>query len=526
MKLPPHRFPVFVLGVSMMLATATCAGEESVRRAGVAGTWYTLDAQQLRKEIDEALRAAKPPAIEGRLTALVVPHAGYRYSGGTAAFAYRLLQGTRFERVVVLGPSHYTGFRGFAIAEADAWETPIGRVRVDAASVAALRKDALSANPGNVHSQEHSLEAQIPFLQVALGEFTIVPILIGQNSEEDLMRIADSVRPLLDEKTLLVASSDFTHYGARFGYTPFRTDVQSRIHDLDMGGIDRITSDDAEGFALHIETTRDTVCGADPITVLLNSVTPGSRGALLHYDTSGSMTGDWSTTVSYAAIAIAAPAAGPLAAEPPALPPPVNIIETGAETLGTDERQQLLGLARATLKSHLMADSTLSRFLATFHPTRILRQHRGVFVTIGRTNPDEVRRYGRLRGCIGDIMGSESLYRGVIHNAINAASHDPRFAGMDASELDRVDLEISVLEKPQPVMTAPQVMPGKHGVLLDKGGRRAVFLPQVATEQGWEREELLDNLCRKAGLGAGCWREGARLSVFTAQVFGEKKAAE
>lgn len=505
----------------MMVAAAACAGEGAVRRAGVAGTWYPAEAQQLRKEIDEALRAATPPEIQGRLIALIVPHAGYRYSGSTAAFAYHLVRGTRFERVVILGPSHYTGFRGFAIAEADAWETPIGRVRVDAASVAALRKDPLSADPDNVHSQEHSLEAQIPFLQVALGDFRIVPILIGQNSEDDLERIADSIKPLLDEKTLLVASSDFTHYGARFGYTPFRTDVQSRIRDLDMGGIERITSDDVEGFVLHIETTRDTVCGADPITILLNAVARGLRGTLLHYDTSGSMTGDWSTTVSYAAIAVAASGAGPQA-----LTPPINEIETGTETLGSHECQQLLGLARATLKSHLLADSTLSRYLSTFRPTGLLLRKRGVFVTISRTDPVEVRRYGRLRGCIGDIIGSETLYRGVIHNAINAASHDPRFAGVDASELDRVELEISVLAKPEPVKTALQVVPGKHGVVLEKAGRRAVFLPQVATEQGWEREELLDNLCRKAGLAAGCWREGAQLSVFTAQVFGEKKAAE
>jgi len=268
----------------------------------VAGTWYPASAARLEREVDRLLAE---PSEAGPTRALIVPHAGYVYSGAVAGRAFGRLAKSSPRRVVLLGPSHRAAFRGACVPAADAYRTPLGDAELDRE-----RLDALGRQPGfhvsdDPFAQEHSLEAELPFLQRVLEPgWSLVPVLIGpMNSSASLDRVSESLlRTLPAEPTLFVVSSDFTHYGPRFGYVPFRTDVERRIRELDMGAIDCILRLDRSGFAAYVAETGATICGHAAIEVLLRVLEPGPHPELVAYDTSARQTGDRDHSVSYAAL--------------------------------------------------------------------------------------------------------------------------------------------------------------------------------------------------------------------------------
>jgi AmmeMemoRadiSam system protein A len=189
--------------------------------------------------------------------------------------------------------------------------------------------------------------------------------------------------------------------------------------------------------------------------------------------------------------------------------------------LGAESKDSVLDLARATLRSHLIHDESLAEWFAR-HPEReAMTPLAGAFVTV-HNQGKKARTHGRLRACMGIIEARMPLLDAVVHAAVSAA-HDPRFPELQSSELDKVSLEVSILSPPDQVPGPEAIEVGRHGVVLSKRGRRAVFLPQVAPEQGWDRDTMLDNLARKAGLPDDAWREGATFEVFTAQVFSEEE---
>ncbi len=281
---------------------STCCGEDAVRKSPIAGTWYPGDKQKLVKLVEDYFTQARPPAVKGRIVALISPHAGIQYSGQAAACGYKLLRGRKISRVLVLGPSHYAGFRGIATSAEDFYETPIGRIKVDRDVSDALYKNALFKGPRQAEQQEHSLEMQLPFLQVALGEFTLVPLVAGELSEKDYADAAQILAPYLDNSTIIVASSDFTHYGVRFGYQPFKDQPRENLKKLDGGAIDKILAKDFKGFLSYVDETGATICGTRSIGVVLKMLPPAAQGKLLSYYTSGDLTGDFDTSVSYASI--------------------------------------------------------------------------------------------------------------------------------------------------------------------------------------------------------------------------------
>lgn len=271
----------------------------------VAGSWYPAAAETLRLELDRLLDAASStPAAPGtgRVVALVAPHAGYAYSGQVAAHGFAELRGRKVARVLLIGPSHYAAFAGAAVPEAAFYRTPLGDVRLDGEAVAAL---AAAARVGDAPFRtEHSLEAEIPFLQRALATgWRLVPLLIGgRSSASDLATVARALEPWFGPDTLVVISSDFTHFGPRFGYVPFERDVPERIERLDLGAVECILARDVTGFEQYVERTGATICGRDAIGVLLRLLPDGLAGAVAAYDTSGRMTGDWNHSVSYASL--------------------------------------------------------------------------------------------------------------------------------------------------------------------------------------------------------------------------------
>ena len=285
-----------------------------VKHSTIAGTWYPSRAGELRRTIDAWFAEADVPAHPP--LAVIVPHAGYQYSGSVAATAYAQWKHASCARVVILAPSHRSWFRGAVLPGLDAFETPLGRVEVDP-SVAALARLPLISIDLAPFRDEHSLEIQLPFVQCVLPKARIVPLLLGDLQPEDYPQLAATMAVLEADETVIVVSSDFTHYGWRFDYQPFPASdgdgVRAGLRALDMGAIEPILAGDAPRFRRYVAETGITVCGRVPIAAFLSWMGSRCHGELLRYQTSIDVTGDYEHSVSYAAIAFSA---APLPAGP------------------------------------------------------------------------------------------------------------------------------------------------------------------------------------------------------------------
>jgi len=276
------------------------------KHSELAGTWYARDESSLRRQVDDFLRNAaavpSPPVL-----GLVVPHAGYVYSGRAAAAGYARLQADQYRRAVILAPSHLAAFQGIALLMIDSFVTPLGTVPVDRQGVDTLLKTAAFHCDAEPFYGEHALEIQLPFLQRVLPNVQVVPALVGSLGGRELATAAAGLAHLIDGSTLFVVSSDFTHYGWRFGYLPFPADgaeaVRAGLRNLDMGAIERVCAGDAGSFGRYVAETGATICGHVPIELFLTLHAQRSRGELLSYYTSLDVTGDYEHCVSYASIA-------------------------------------------------------------------------------------------------------------------------------------------------------------------------------------------------------------------------------
>ncbi len=487
-----------------------------VRRPAVAGSFYTADAARLGAEVRRLMGRPRQGVEAPR--ALIAPHAGYVFSGATAGKTFAALQSAEVSRVVLLGPSHRASFRGAALPDRrlTAFATPLGDVPLDAAALATLRAAALFDGPPEAHDGEHCLEVELPFLQLALPGVPIVPILIGHlTSRQDAATLARGLAAILDDATVVVVSSDFTHHGRAYGHAPFPADRQlpATLLNLARRTAERAAALDPRGFWHQVEVSSDTVCGVRPITVLLELLAHAfaGRGQVVDVTTSAEVSGNVQQVVSYVGVSFE----GQWTSwrEPPP-PPPLG-------TLDEAERRAALALARATLESYLHKGPRLATWFANHPVIGNLAAVAGVFVTIHNTGA-RAARDGRLRGCIGAIEAREPLVDAIVR-AAQSAANDPRFPPLTREELPQVRLEVSVLSPVTAVSGPDAIELGRHGVILAKEGRRAVFLPQVARETGWDRDTFLSQLARKAGLPGDAWRSGATFEVFTAQVFGESE---
>ncbi len=484
----------------------------AVRPPAVAGGFYPADPAKLRQMVTGFLNAA--PKLPAAPSAMIVPHAGYVFSGSTAARAFVGLRGTHPRRVIILGPSHHMYFAGAALPATDITEfaTPLGNVPLDQMAVRRLRHDPEFDGPAQAHVPEHSIEVELPFLQVATtGRVPIVPILVGPaTTEAGARQIARRLVPLTGPGTVVIASSDFTHYGAVYHHVPFpKAGLVTRLLALGRATAGRAAAIDPDGFWQQVEVSNDDVCGAHPIEVLLQ---------LLHHAFDGTGTLNAVTTsasppphnlhqvVTYAAVTYT----GTWHRwQPDPNPPRLG-------RLTAPEKTALLDLARAAFRSYLGHGPELANWFATHRVKGNLAAIAGAFVTLTRKG---LPPGANLRCCMGSIVGREPLADAVIHAAVSA-SHDPRFPPLRLNELDGLHLEISVLSPLHRVPGPGMIRLGTDGVVLEKGPYRAVYLPQVARETGWSRDELLSHLAVKAGLDPDDWRSGATFQVFTAQVFG------
>ncbi|MCU0916351.1 MAG: AmmeMemoRadiSam system protein B [Planctomycetes bacterium] len=474
-----------------------------VLRSSLAGTWYAADPEALSAEVAGCFEKAKTQPRNDAV-ALILPHAGYRYSGPTAACGLQAL-GRSYHRVVVIGPTHRLPLEDmFSVPRATHYETPLGRVPLDVEFTEKLLAYPLFRDVPDAYQQEHSVQIEVPLLQHKLRDFKLVPIVAGQCSHETVAQAGRILAGLIDRDTLVVASSDFTHYGPQYQYVPFRENVPENLKQLDMGAFAFIEKRDAQGLLAYRDRTGATICGCVPIAVLLETLGREAKAELVQYTTSGALAGNYSNSVSYLAAVFRGKWTG-------SAPPASRARETA---LTAEDKQQLLSLARAAIRYALDHQRLPEAADLRFSAPESMKPPRAAFVTL--------KKNGQLRGCIGDIFPQRPLYKSVLTNAIYAAFADRRFPQLQKDEYDRIKVEISALTPPAPVASWRDIRIGIDGVVLQKDGHSAVFLPQVAPEQGWDLETTLQYLSEKAGLPADAWKEGASFLVFQADVFGEE----
>jgi AmmeMemoRadiSam system protein B/AmmeMemoRadiSam system protein A len=521
--------------VAVLAAAPVTFGPETsqaarTRPSALAGSWYPGGRAELVAAAHLLMRVPDGPALPAKPVALVVPHAGWNYSGLAAGTAFGLLKPGEFERVVVVGPSHESAFQGYALDDASAWRTPLGDIPLCDGALATLQGADARVVPG-VGDREHSVEIELPFLQAALGRFCLVPVVVGNTDEPVERRFAERLAKLADERTLFVFSSDFSHYGPRFDYHPFGAlspEVRQKIREMNDRAAGLLAGIDAKGFRAYLDETGNTICGRNGLATMLEllpKIAPHARGVLLaHYASSDIPGMKDDSSVSYVAMGFLREVPPGASFGSPVLGfPQLEDAPPETPSLAPEDGRRLVRIARAALTTHFFEKDDLDRELSAWPRGRERERAQGVFVTLNRTDPDEVRTKGRLRGCIGQPEPRFPLYYGTVQAALDAALHDPRFEPVTAAELSRLEIEVTVLSPRKPVASWHEIKLGTHGIVLEKGGKGALFLPQVAPEQGWTLEQTLEALSEKAGLPPDGWKEGARFSVFTGQVFEEHR---
>ena len=498
----------------LLLATGACAREEEVpmkttcMESTLAGSWYDADPDRLRAELEGYLRNANVEA-DPSIFAVVVPHAGYAYSGPCAAVGLKALAARQdLARVVVIGFSHRVRLPNQASlpARETHYRSPLGETPLDVAAIAALMKNPLFADRPETRRGENSVELQLPLLQAALAgrDWKLVPVTLGQLDDDVRGQVAEALGALMDGKTALVVSSDFTHYGPNFGYVPFRTNVEANLRKLDGGAVAKILAGDADGFAAYCEETGATICGQDSIGVLLRMLPAKFTASEIAHDASGRSTGDWGNSVSFESLAFYGDGR----------PAKREQAKADKKDLSADDKKVLLALARKAIQQALDGKTPSDPEDLGVEPTPAMKQKMGGFVTLTIA--------GDLRGCIGEIFPRRALADVVLDHALDAAFNDPRFPPLTAKEFPKIHVEISALTPPVPVASYQDIEIGRHGMVLELGGRSAVFLPQVAPEQGWDLATTLTHLSHKAGLPGNAWQDPrAHFTVFEAVVFSE-----
>jgi len=477
-----------------------------VRKPAVAGQFYPGDPVTLTKELSDFFKRARKEPVPGKIVALISPHAGYMYSGQVAAHSFKLLEGLSFETVVVISPSHVASFPGASVYDGGFYETPLGQIPVDTAlagAIADANQRVLLSSRGHGFAGgrgEHSLEVELPFLQLVLGDFRLVPIVMGEQDWATCEALGQALSRALEGKnSLMVASTDLSHFH------PY--DEAVRLDNIVM---DHVSSFDPAGLHSDIASKVCEACGGGPVvaTMLAAKALGADKAKVLEYANSGDVTGDRSGVVGYMAAVI-------YDSEPDSKGPgkseeKESEVESG---LSEDDRETLLNIGRTTIE-HRVRGEDVPKFDVD---APILKENRGAFVTI--------HKHGGLRGCIGYIQAIKPLYITIQEMAEAAALNDRRFPPVSAEELDSLDLEISVLTPLRKISDVNEIETGKHGILLKKGYHQGVFLPQVATEQGWDRITFLSQICFKAGIrDKNCWRENdAEIFIFSAEGFKEKK---
>ncbi|MFA6320845.1 MAG: AmmeMemoRadiSam system protein B [Candidatus Omnitrophota bacterium] len=491
-----RHFSIIFVIVSLFFTTTSFAMD--IKKSDLAGTWYPENKAKLTALLESYLNAAEKEKIDGQLFALISPHAGYQFSGPVAAYGFKAAQSKNIKTVIVVGFSHRKYFNGISVYAKGVWRTPIGDVQIDdkLADQLISQNQRLRFEPG-LFEGENSVEMQIPFIQLALNGAKIIPVAFGTQDYKDAEILSDALAAILKDRrdVLVVASTDLSHYHA---YKDANSIDSSLMEILKKMKADDLYNASSEG--------RCELCGLMPVTAtLLAAEKLGYNGIkIIKYANSGDTYGDKSRVVGYLSAVIYKEA--------------VKVEELKAKNekrpsiLNSAQKHRLLQIARESLTSYVK-DGKRKKFLEN---DPVLTQTMGAFVTLHEN--------GELRGCIGNMIGRGPLCKTVADMAIEAATGDPRFTPLLPEDIDNVSIEISVLSPLKKVSSYENIKIPGDGVLIRSGSRSGVFLPQVATETGWNREQFLTYLCvHKAGISPEAWKDPkTEIYTFSAEVFAEK----
>lgn len=481
---------VIFLLLAIWLAGTPVSGVQAgeVRKPAVAGTFYPADPDELAQTIDQMTRQAGKDPVKDLpdrpLKALIMPHAGYPYSGPVAARAAQALEGQSFSKIIIMAPDHRVGFDKGAISAVDSYRTPLGRVDLHP-DAAHLRKQYDMFRPVDASDQrEHAVEVVLPFLQTWLSDFEIIPIVLGQNGNAE--SYAEAVETVVDSNTLIIVSTDLSHY------LPYEKAVSR-----DRRTIEIITGMKSEELAADPRRA----CGWKPLLVLMEMARSKQwNPRLLHYANSGDTAGRRDQVVGYATIAFYGD---------------TRMSEhENKQEISKEKGEVLLEVARKSIADRLGVETGVSPVGDDADRDPVFQSNRGTFVTLKIND--------QLRGCIGNLVPEKPLIDGVRDNAVNAAFNDPRFGPLSPEEFSKIQIEVSLLTEPQPLEYTDaqdlldKIRPHVDGLIIQKGARSATFLPQV-WEQLPDRRSFLQQLCMKAGLPPDAWEKGD-LQVFTYQV--------
>ncbi|MDO9153769.1 MAG: AmmeMemoRadiSam system protein B [Paludibacter sp.] len=468
------------------------------RPPAVAGKFYSADPERLQKDLSDYFSSTKRLKSEN-VRAVMSPHAGYVFSGKIAASAFnQLAENAEYERIFVIGSSHHHSFGKAAVYCDGDFTMPYGTEKVDVEFGKKLTKefpDLFTSNP-EVHKQEHSIEVQLPFLHFKLKkDYTIVPIIIGTSDPSVCKKIATVLKPYLNADNLFVISTDFSHYPKYADAVKSDAATKDAIISNDPNTLMAMLAGNA---AKHIPNLVTSLCGWTSVLTLMYMTAENdsieyqpieycNSGDAEHYGERNRVVGYWSMAVCE------------------------NQNHKKEFMLANAEKSKLLQIARKTIENKL--NNQKKETIMPDELTSTLKTNCGAFVTIHKN--------GRLRGCIGRLTGNLPLYKMVEEMAVSAAFHDPRFEPLQKNELPDIEIEISALSPLKKISNISEIELGKHGVLIQEGYHSGVFLPQVATDTSWTKEEFLGHCARdKAGLSWDGWKN-ANLFIFTATVFSE-----
>ncbi|MGE5569847.1 MAG: AmmeMemoRadiSam system protein B [Rhodospirillales bacterium] len=461
-----------------------------------SGSWYPGQPSALRELLDDLFRNSAQrtgPCLLPDAAGFVVPHAGLAYSGVVAAAAYRHLEAAGTRRVVLLGFSHRGAAPGVWIPEVDRFRTPLGDVAVDREAACQLLAGGVFRSMPESALCDHSIEIQLPLLQRAAPDAAVVPVYVSRLGPEARAEAARGLASLIEPGTVLMASSDLTHYGRAFCYEPFPADrsISQRLRDLDETVIEAAGSLSPEFFLGALRKTSATVCGYDPIALLIETLASRDDGEIfqetLDYQTSGEITGDFHHSVSYGAL---------------------GYFPHRAFELGEEDRGLLLESARRTLDHYLRTGER--KPIPPERLTPALERSAGVFVSL--------HAGGNLRGCVGRRASREPLWEMTPALTLSAALEDTRFRPVRPGEKG-LELEISVLSPFKLIPDLDCFRVNEHGALLDAGRYQGLLLPHVATERNWSARQFLEALARKAGASYASYSApSTKVYVFRAQV--------
>lgn len=475
--------------------------QKGIRKPAVAGLFYPGDPSTLVKDIAHMYATVEKIPVEHDPVALIAPHAGYPYSGKTAARAFKLLEGRQYDTVVIISPSHTVFFQGSSVFDGSGYETPLGVVEIDAElseKIASINPLVYFSNNGHAtgaNRGEHALEVQLPFLQVMLGKFKLVAIVMGDQEEDSINGLAEVLASALrGTNTLLVASTDLSHFHS-----------QKQANRLDKHIEEAIKAYDPEMLIDYLERGKGEACGGGIVAAVMKAAKRlgGARVEFLEYTTSGETTGDFDEVVGYLSAAIIGgdkvkKTKNELLGIPEARP------KKDDTTLTESDKEELHAIARQAIKAHLEGSQ--------FQPPETPELKRGAFVTLELD--------GQLRGCIGQIRSNEPLAKTIAEMAVAAAFDDPRFPQLTEKEFNKLDIEISVLSPLKLVANIRDIEVGRDGLMIKMDMHSGLLLPQVATDYRWDRITFLEQTCLKAGLPKNSYMDKyAQIFRFEAEVF-------